>query len=72
VIGDVPSSVGSDKLRPHRLGRNQDVLRTGPHAERVDVGVLEEKQIVVGGPGEQSPLQRVCIAVADSSEPARP
>jgi hypothetical protein len=50
VIGDVTSPVGSDKLRPDRLGGDQDVLRTGPHSEGVDVRMLQEEQIVVGGP----------------------
>jgi hypothetical protein len=52
VIGDIASPVGSHKLRPHRLGGNQDVLRTSPHAEGVYVRVLEEEQIVVGGASE--------------------
>jgi hypothetical protein len=42
----------------------------GPDAERVHVRVLEEEEVVVGGPGEQRPLERVGIAIANSSEPA--
>ena len=72
VIGDVASPIGSHQLGPDRLRADQNVLGPSPHAERVDVGMLEEKQIVVAGPREQRPLERVGVVVADPSEPACP
>ena len=46
------------------------MVERGAHAECVDVRVLEEEQVVVG-PFEQRPLERVRVAVAHPSEPAR-
>ena len=72
MVGDVASPVSSRQLGPDRLRGDQDVLGLSPDPERVDVGMLEEEQIVVSGPGEQGALERVGIAVADPSEPSCP
>ena len=72
VVGDVASAVGSHQLGTDRLGWHQYVLLLGPHTERVHMGMLEEKQIVVGGPGEQGALEGVGVVVADPPEPACP
>src|SRR4029079_13148600 len=51
---------------------DQHVRSIGGGAERVDVRVLEQQQVVVGGAFVQRPLQPVGLAVGHPSAPARP
>ena len=70
VVGDVAASVGPDELGAHLSRRAEQVPEVAAHAERVDVRVLEQEQVVVDTLGEQPPLERVGVAVADPPQPA--
>ena len=70
VVRHVATAIGLDQLGPHRRGRHEHMVERGAHAERVDVRVLEEEQVVVRVL-EQGVLERVRVAVAHASEPAR-
>ena len=66
--------VGAQQLGTERSGLDEQMLRPGTNAERVDVRVLEQQQPVVGvGAGSpQGALQSMGIAVGDPlAEPAQ-
>ncbi len=69
VVGDVAAAVGTDQLRTDSFGSDEHVGGIGPHAQREDVGMLEQQQMVVGRMLEQRVLQRERIAVAHTTEP---
>ena len=70
VVGDVAAAVGLHELGADRLGVDQHVLGLGPHAERVDVRVLEQQQVVARSARAEGALQSVGVPVADAPEPA--
>jgi hypothetical protein len=70
VVGDVAAPVGLDQVGPDRRRRHEHVGQVGPHAERVDVRVLEQQQpLVVPGPMEGA-LELGRLPVRNSTEPA--
>ncbi len=72
VVGDVAAAVGPHQLGADRRRCRQHVGRVGPHAQGVDVGVLEDEQIVVVRPLGQRSLDRPRLGVGDPSQPADP
>ena len=69
MVGHVAAPVAADQLGPDRRRRHQHVGEIGPDPEGVDVGVLEQEQVVVGR-REQRLLQGVGVPVPDPPEPA--
>ena len=67
MVGDVAAPVGADQVGAQVVGAVEDVVERPPQAEGVDVRVLEEEQVGVGGPLEQGPLEGVGVG-----ERARP
>ena len=72
VVGDVAAPVGPHQLGPDRRRVDEDVGHVGPGAERVDVGVLEQQEPVVGTALEQGVLQVERLPVGHRAEPAHP
>ena len=58
VVGDVAAAVGLHQLGADLGRRHEQVAQVGPHAERVDVRVLEQQQVVVGASVAWSPVCR--------------
>ena len=70
MVGDVTAPVGAHEVGADRRRRHEHVGGIGRLAERVDVRVLEEEQVVVGGALEERPLELVGLPVRDPPEPA--
>ena len=71
VVGDVATPVGAHQVGPDVGGWHEDVAHVGPHAQRVDVRVLEQQQVIVGRAGVKGPLQGPRLAVGHLAEPPR-
>ncbi len=72
VVRDVAATVGVDEIGTDRLRRHEHVRRVGSRAERVDVRVLEQEQVVVVGSLVERSLECVGIRVRDAPEPSGP
>jgi len=70
VVGDVAASVRPHELGAHRGRGHEDVAEIGPHAERVDVRVLEQQEVLVATPFVEGALQLVGLAERNATEPA--
>ena len=68
VVGNVPASVGADHLRPDALG--WQMFNSGSRAERKNVGVLQQEQIVVATAFVQPSLKRPRLLVTHLAQPA--
>ena len=72
VVRDVAAAVGVHEIGADRRRRHEHVRRVGACAERVDVGVLEQEQVVITGSLVERPLECVGIRVRDAAEPSCP
>ena len=72
VIGDIAAPVAGYQLGADRGRVHEDVLGPRPHAEGVDVGMLQEEQPVIQPRGPQAALEGQAVLVAHPTQPARP
>ncbi len=72
IIGLIGIAVGAHELGTDAGGIDEHVRRVGPHAERVDVRVLEQEQVVVVAASPQGVLEGERVSVAHATEPADP
>ena len=70
VVRDVAAAVGAHEGGAHARRRHEHVLERRLRAERVDVRVLEQQQVVTCRVLVQAPLERVGVGVPDPPEPA--
>ncbi len=68
VVGHVAAAVGALERRADRRGVDEDVPVVGVRAERVDVRVLQQEEVVVRGLAGQRVLQRGGLVVRDRPE----
>jgi hypothetical protein len=71
VVGHVAAAVRRHEIGADARGGHEHVRRIGAAAERVDVRVLEQQQVVVRRVGMQPALERLGLAVGHPAEPAR-
>ena len=72
VVGHVAAPVGRLEVGAHVGRRHQQVRRIGLAPQRVDVGMLEEQQIVAGRARMESALEGEGLPVGDPAQPAGP
>ncbi len=70
VVGHVAAAVGALERGPDGARVDEHVALVGVRAERVDVRVLEEQEVVVGGLTGQGVLQRRGLVVRDRPQRA--
>jgi len=70
VVGDITTAIGPHQRRAD-VGRvDEDVVRRGPDAERVDGRVLQQQQVLVVAVIEEPALQGEGLVVGDPAQPA--
>ncbi len=72
VVRDVTAAIRAHQLRAHARRRYEHVLGIRARAQRVDVRMLEQQQVVVGRALVQRALQPVALGVGHPTEPAGP
>ena len=72
VVSNIAAAVGLDELRPDAARLHEHVLGAGPHAKRVDVGMLDKEQVVLTAAVEQGVLEGECLPVPDAPKGANP
>ncbi len=72
VVGHVPTTVGTLQRRTHAGWIDEHMLRIGPHAQGVNVRVLEQQQVVVVGSSGDGMLKGAGLRVGHHAEPTDP